>query len=60
MKDLKTLLDIINKSKISQKDRFILLFMVCLAYLIQSIGLLIFAKQLPDFVQWVLTQLGLS
>ena len=60
MKDIPKLFEAINKSKITQRDKFILYFMLCLSVLIESIGLLvlaILAKQLPDIVELLLKAL---
>jgi hypothetical protein len=48
---------LINKAKITQRDRFFLLFLVILARLIESIALLIFIKQFPDLLEWVVTEI---
>lgn len=56
MKEIPKLFDTINKAKISQRDEFILL--LTLSSLVQSFGILILAKQLPDLVEWILKLLG--
>lgn len=54
MKDIQKLFEVINRAKISQRDRFILLLILCLSSLVQSFGVVLLAKQLPDLVEWVL------
>ena len=54
MKDIQKLIEVMNKAKISQRDRFILLLILCLSSLVQSFGVLVLAKQLPDLVEWIL------
>jgi hypothetical protein len=57
MKDIPKLFDIINKSKITQRDRFVLQLILSLSVLIESIGVVMLVRQLPDFVEWILKAL---
>jgi hypothetical protein len=57
MIDLLKLVDKINRANISQRDRFILLFMVILSPLIKSVTELLAAKQLRDLIEWMLKHL---
>jgi hypothetical protein len=57
MKEPLTLFDKISKAKVSQRDRFILLLILCLSWLVNSFTALLLVKQLPDIVQWVLKAL---
>ena len=57
MKDPLDLLDKINRAKVSQRDRFILLLILCLSTLVNSFTVLLLAKQLPEVVEWVLKAL---
>ena len=52
------LFDKIAKTKIPQRDKFILLFMVTFTMIINSLTGLLLAKQLPDLVEWILKLLG--
>lgn len=54
---MKDLVEKILKAKVSQRDRFILLLILCLSWLVNSFTALLLAKQLPDVVQWVLQAL---
>jgi hypothetical protein len=54
MKDIRLLFDIINKAKVTQRDRFFLYFMVTIYLLLRGITELALAKQLPDLVEWIL------
>ena len=54
MKEPLGLFDKISKAKISQRDRFILLLILCLSTLVNSFTALLLAKQLPDLVEWVM------
>ena len=54
MKDIKFLFDIINKAKVTQRDRFFLYFMVTVYLLLRGITELSLARQLPDYVEWIL------
>jgi hypothetical protein len=54
MKEPLQLFDKISKAKITQRDRFILLLILCLATLVNSVTALLAVKQLPDLVEWVL------
>jgi hypothetical protein len=57
MKDNLHLFDKINRAKIPQRDKFILLLILCLSTLVQSFTSLLLVKQLPDVVQWILKAL---
>jgi hypothetical protein len=46
--------------KISQRDRFILYFMIMFTLLVNSFTGLLLAKQLPDLVGWILKLVGLQ
>jgi hypothetical protein len=48
---------LILKAKVTQRDRFILLLILCLANLVNSLALLLAVKQLPDLVQLILTEI---
>ena len=52
--------NLINKAKITQRDRFFLYFLGMLVLLVHSVtGLILalLAKQIPDLVQWVITEI---
>ncbi len=57
MKEKFDLFNIINKAKIAQRDRSILMLVVCLSILVQSFTSLLLVKQLPDIVERVLEAL---
>lgn len=57
MKDAPKLFNVINKAKISQRDRFFLLALLLAPYVINSISGLILAKQLPNLLEWLLNEL---
>ena len=57
MKEPLQLFDKISKAKISQRDRFILLLILCMSTLVNSLTALLAVKQLPDLVEWVLKAL---
>ncbi len=54
MLDPLKLFDKINRAKISQRDRFILMFMLVGTMLLNSVTGLVLAKQLSDLVEWIL------
>jgi hypothetical protein len=60
MPDPLKLFDKISKAKISQRDRFILYFMIMFTLLVNSFTGLLLAKQLPDLVEWILKLVGLQ
>jgi hypothetical protein len=51
---MKDVLQIILKAKLAQRDKFILLVLVCIAWLVNSFTALLLAKQVPDIVERVL------
>jgi hypothetical protein len=57
MKENLEIFDKVAKAKIPQRDKFILLLILCLATLVNSFTGLLLVKQLPDIVQWILKAL---
>ncbi len=61
MKEPLKLFDYLNKAKIPQRERFILLFlltfMLTLPMLISSITGLVLANNLPSLVEWILKEI---
>ena len=49
--------DFILRAKITQRDRFVLLLIVALARLVESLALLLFVKEFPDLIEWVITEI---
>jgi hypothetical protein len=60
MSDTLKLFDKITKAKISQRDRFILYFMIMFALLVNSFTGLLLVKQLPDLVEWIGKLVGIQ
>ena len=56
MKVLMQVVVLFNKAKITQKDRFILLLILCLIGLVNSLTALLFMNQLPDLLERILKE----
>jgi hypothetical protein len=50
MRVKKSPFEVVSSAKISQRDKFILLLLLCISSIIQNIGVLLAAKQLPDLI----------
>jgi hypothetical protein len=57
MKEPFKVFDYLNKAKVSQRDRFTLYLLAMLALVINSISGLVLVKQLPDLLEWIVSEI---